>query len=523
MGAADTSTCAPKRLPLFIYALAAGCLLIAFTARIDDDVAWQLWIARQMNSGFRLYTDVSEVNPPLWFWMAQASTWIADTLHIAPVFANRICIAVYGFTGLVLIAQLCGFVESENTNAWLVSLALAYFGIGWVFFGQREHMAFMAATVYVFICVSRAHHVPVSSKQAILVGLYVAFGIGLKHYFGLVIIGLELWLLWHRRHHKHPLYHKIVRPELLMLGFAALLYGSAIVWLTPAYLHDVVPLIRLAYQHYDFDLWFLVNERSFYLMVALGLVLLTAKSEINLAIQAMLVAMALFFCIALLQSKGFFYHYLAVYSLLFSVAGYRLVTKFGEQRVMAQFVVMAMILVAITSRFLIYGVYQTGSVRAFKAELGALSKTGPIVLLSSRTAPAITASQMAGQAWGQRYYLLWMAPILATSDGEKTIATSSAVNVLRKTLVDDLMCQPPDIMLIDTGKDEHSMHGVPVGYIAFFSQDARFANLLQHYKHVKDFDYLMAYKKQDSVASTPGCRPFVQDSIFKAKAFQVYR
>ncbi len=37
---------------------------------VDPDVAWQLWIAHQVNHGGRLYRDMVEVNPPLWFWMA---------------------------------------------------------------------------------------------------------------------------------------------------------------------------------------------------------------------------------------------------------------------------------------------------------------------------------------------------------------------------------------------------------------------------------------------------------------------
>ncbi len=517
MIAADTSPLVPKNVPWLIYVMAAVCFLVALTARIDDDVAWQLWIARQLNGGFRLYTDVSEVNPPLWFWMAQASTWIADGLHIAPVFANRICIAVYGFVGLLLVAHFCRYLVSENTNAWLVSLSLAYFGIGWVFFGQREHLAFMAAIAYVFIFVSRAQHVPVSRKLAIATGLFVAFGIALKHYFGLVVIGLELWLLWQRRQHRQSIRHKIMRPELVTLGCTALLYGSAIVWLTPAYLHEVVPLIRLAYQHYDFNLWFLLNERSFYLIIALGLVLFTSKFEVSSVVQTMLVAMALFFIIAVLQSKGFFYHYLAVYSLLFSVASYLFITKIHQQRSIAITSIMVVILIALASRFLFYGIYQNGSIRVFKAELAALSKTGPIVLLSSRAASTITASQMLGQSWGQRYYLLWMAPILSIDDSQRTAAERQAVNDLRRSLVDDLVCQSPDIMLVDTGKDEHSMQGATINYMAFFSQDARFAKLLNSYKHIKNLDYLMVYKKQVSVTGNKSCHPFIPGSIFKAK------
>ena len=53
-------------------ALAVTVLVTAWrtAGTVDSDVSWQLWIARQLNGGARLYRDIVEVNPPLWFWMA---------------------------------------------------------------------------------------------------------------------------------------------------------------------------------------------------------------------------------------------------------------------------------------------------------------------------------------------------------------------------------------------------------------------------------------------------------------------
>lgn len=52
---------------------------------IDPDVASQLWIAGRINEGARLYRDILEVNPPLWFWMAVPVDRLASLLHLPAV------------------------------------------------------------------------------------------------------------------------------------------------------------------------------------------------------------------------------------------------------------------------------------------------------------------------------------------------------------------------------------------------------------------------------------------------------
>lgn len=523
---------APVELPkryVWSWCLAAAiCMLVALTARMDDDVVWQLWVARQLNSGFHLYTDISEVNPPLWFWMAQPAIALADLLKLAPVTVYRILIALYGFVGLWLIAGLCEGLRGENRNAWLVSLALAYFGIGWVFFGQREHMVFMASTAYVFMCVRRAENLPVSLRSAVVVGLYAASGIALKHYFSLVVIGLELWLLWQRRGNAGLFIKKIMRPELIILLMAAVLYAGAILWFTPAYLHDTVPLIRLAYQHYDLNTWQLVNQRSFYLMLVVGLLFLTQRRASSTTCYAMTVSMIVFFCIMLLQNKGFYYHYFVMNGLIFALALYQILTRTFMIKMQAVtlpvkseklynnivLVFMAMIASGIMQQYIVYGVYQVKSSIKYKTDVASLSTTGPMSLLSSRVPMTITASQMAGQSWGQRYYILWTAPIINLDRETQTVSSRNAVATLRQTLVSDLVCQPPDVIFVDTGKGEYPESRTPINYLVFFSRDRRFADLMQHYRYIKSIDDFMVYKKQSFVVAVPNCHPFATDSIF---------
>ena len=65
-------------------ALAAVALLTCLRAlgTVDADVSWQLWAAHQLNGGARLYRDINEINPPLWFWMGMPVDGLAGLIHV---------------------------------------------------------------------------------------------------------------------------------------------------------------------------------------------------------------------------------------------------------------------------------------------------------------------------------------------------------------------------------------------------------------------------------------------------------
>ena len=86
----------PQRAPARLGAALAsrplvGALLVTvlvtalrLTGSIDSDVASQLWIAQRIHEGARLYRDIVEVNPPLWFWMALPIDRLATLIHWPP-------------------------------------------------------------------------------------------------------------------------------------------------------------------------------------------------------------------------------------------------------------------------------------------------------------------------------------------------------------------------------------------------------------------------------------------------------
>ena len=70
---------------------------------VDSDVASQLWIAQRIHEGARLYRDIIEVNPPLWFWMALPVDRLATLLHLR---AADVLIAGFGLVVALSLAVL---------------------------------------------------------------------------------------------------------------------------------------------------------------------------------------------------------------------------------------------------------------------------------------------------------------------------------------------------------------------------------------------------------------------------------
>src|SRR5947209_19261462 len=114
MTAAPTAAASPQQRPgriaagitsrPFVIALVVTAVVTALrlTGGVDSDVASQLQIAQRIHEGARLYRDIVEVNPPLWFWMALPIDRLAAVLHLG---ATSVLIAAFGvLVGLSLAA-----------------------------------------------------------------------------------------------------------------------------------------------------------------------------------------------------------------------------------------------------------------------------------------------------------------------------------------------------------------------------------------------------------------------------------
>ena len=207
---------APRQsaFPLWI-ALAITAVVTALRSfgTVDVDVAWQLWIAGRLNAGAHLYRDIMEVNPPLWFWMAQPVDALARGLGMRP--DAVLVIAIGGLVGLSLTAAngLTSDLEPRRRALLLSYAALALMAMPWVHVGQREQIVLIVTLPYAALVAARAERKRVSTELALLVGAAAGLGFALKHYFLIVPVVLELWLVV--RLHRD---WRLLRPETIAVA-----------------------------------------------------------------------------------------------------------------------------------------------------------------------------------------------------------------------------------------------------------------------------------------------------------------
>ncbi|MDJ0896179.1 MAG: GtrA family protein, partial [Alphaproteobacteria bacterium] len=237
----------PELVALLLLAVAVVCLS---SIPLSHDVVWQMWIARQMLHGVGLYTEILELNPPLWFWMAVPVQWAAEALEQPPLRLILLADFCYVAACFFLASRLLSERAPQQRAMLLLAILAAMILVPLPDFGQREHLALVGAIPYALLISRRAERRPTSAWLAGSVGLVAAVGFALKHYFIAVPLLLELWLIVGWRRDWRPF-----RPETWALAASALGYAIAVIQLSPAFFSTVVPMVGLAYDGYEVPFW----------------------------------------------------------------------------------------------------------------------------------------------------------------------------------------------------------------------------------------------------------------------------
>jgi hypothetical protein len=292
-------------LPAFV--LLALITIVRLSGTVDSDVAWQLWIANRMHAGADLYRDIIETNPPLWFWMGLPIDGLATFLHVRSEAVLIITMGTAAAFSLVATNRLTGHIEAGRRTALLAYGALALAAIQWMHVGQREQIVLIGSVPYAALIAARREERHVSAFLSAAVGVAAALGFALKHYFLIVPILLELWLLAGQRRGWRP-----IRPETVAVATIGIAYAAAILLFERDFLTTIIPLIQLAYGafgppsvRYLFGPFALVGLAILALFIANWRLLLGRRAPFA---SALLVA-ALGFTVAyFIQFKGWYYH-----------------------------------------------------------------------------------------------------------------------------------------------------------------------------------------------------------------------
>ena len=224
---------------------------ILFTMQLTHDAAWQMWIARQIVHGADLYTDVLEINPPLWFWLATPISGLGEITSINSLHILLVVFLLVIMTSIYLSARLLPNWSEPQRFIFFGAFLIAVLPPG--NFGQREHFSLITAIPYVLLIGQRHAGTDAPRKLAAIIGLFAAVGFALKPHFALVPVALELWL-------RRP----SVRPELIAVAVCGTAYALCVVLLEPDYFTKSIPLTLRAYGalgHSEFPSYYQVLSR----------------------------------------------------------------------------------------------------------------------------------------------------------------------------------------------------------------------------------------------------------------------
>ncbi len=470
-------------------------LVLSLVVLPGPDLLWRLHIADGMLNGKLLYRDLLEVNPPLWFWAALPAAWIAQNTPILAYHALIGLNLVVIFTATAVLFHLAkrtlgSAAAAATAFGFLLAMCLVSVGD----FGQREQSLMMACSLWIALLCVRINGQKVALPIAILVGVLSAYGFALKHYFVLLPLVLEAWLLWRQKRAWRPF-----RPENLTLAFCAIAYAAATVTFAPDFLGRMLDLIQTAY--YAFGPWnaFSSYERKvrlamqgLFVFVPMAIMLLT-KERRDFCI-ALAIAIVVCLAIVMFQQKGWRYHFIAAHGLSVMLSIMVVHQAFFNPEKGTR---TALPLVAtLTLIWTVVAMPAIGNVQTrgqmveplLKSIVAKEPKDKRIFILSIGPDYAFHPLVDAGRAYWSRYYSMWMMPGLLTPNKNPKLEAIRKIEKerVRAEFIEDVKCSLPDLIIGEVGY-VRTPNAIRFDSIAYLTEDPAFKAWLDaHYLTEKD-------------------------------------
>lgn len=476
----EGSAARPLLPALVIAALATA---IRAFGTVDSDVSWQLWIAHQLSGGARLYSDILETNPPLWFWMGIPIDRLALAIHLR---ADHVLILVIGCLALVSLGAtnwLIRPISDARRTLLLAYAALVLLVIPWLQFGQREQIVLIGALPYAALAGARRSGRQIPAALAFFIGAFAAAGFALKHYFLIVPTLLELWILMSGRRAWRPM-----RPETLAIALVGVLYAVSFFLFAGNYFSVALPLILLAYGVTGAErLVDLFQPAVLVALVTLVLIAVqrrTIQSDRTGFTAALAIAAAGFAGAYFIQAKGWTYHAVPFAGCAALALATSLTLGERPQRVAA--------LAAPALLGLPLWIAAQQAMNEPQSEIDVrqavegLSPGDSVGFIGTDPALGWNVTLQNDFSYPSRYNGFWMMRAVIRNEARGSVdprLSSLGRNVVSQT-VEDFKCLPPKRIIIARPTPEAVKSG-EFDILPFFLRDRQFAALLAHYQPIE--------------------------------------
>jgi len=488
----------PRKPPAWPLAVALALVVVAgallWNTELVGDVAWQIWVARQLAHGVTLYTDIIEVNPPLWFWAAIPVVDLAQLMGVSSYHVLIASVLALDIIALLLVRRLCRDLQSGVliVLGFPVITLFAFLDV----FGQREHLTLIAIVPYLVLVARRAEGLATGKTIAIACGILAAFGIALKPYFLLVPVALEILLLVRTR--RLPF-----RPENLALGGSLVGYALSVLLFARAYFVASLPTLMI-YQGNHSPMAYLLTQ-PVAAMACLLLLSMTLYGRPRSSIaQAALIAGLAFLAAYFLQGKGWRYHGVPAMGCfaLAIVAEAERIRRDNLSLAARGGVALVMLTIICVAAPLVRGMRTRDPANALLATSDLHAGDVVAVLSGSAYWPIPEERHFVWPSRSVTYSPLFYA-VEASRAKQPNPAMATLIADIRRGIVDDLACNPPRRIL----GDRYDNRYLKTGLVEFLLTDPDFARLMRAYRRGPDYGEFTTYDRIGPIAYRPtACR-----------------
>lgn len=229
--------------------MAAFALLreIYFFPKLDlipnPDNSWLIYAAGRWLNGQKLYVDILETNPPLIIWLSAIPVYIARMLHVSEFKVAVILVTALNLLSIFLCAKALKnhkiLSEKLAFFAILLFIAFGFFVLTPALYGQRETL--FIALVLPYLLWSLPQDSRLRGYDKIIIAM-AAIGFAIKPFFMLIWGINELCIAVERRSLR-----TIFAWHNWVIGFAQILYFTAIYFITPEYIYNIFPALMVTY------------------------------------------------------------------------------------------------------------------------------------------------------------------------------------------------------------------------------------------------------------------------------------
>ncbi len=236
-----------KRSPLFLLSLIFILLMSMYLQSwmdVNRDSVWLLHCTQLFLQGGQYYKDFFETNPPLALFFHAPPEIIATWFG----WSDYLVLAGYVYVLIILSIALSYFLLKKShfsevfTKSFLCIFAIVVSIVPFFWFLDRETYAIILTLPYVLLILCRLLQEKVSPSLSVLIGFLAAIGFGIKPYFLLPLVFVELYLMLMQR-----AIFSWWRIESITLFLCLLFYLLSVFAFFKIYLTAVMPLTTLLY------------------------------------------------------------------------------------------------------------------------------------------------------------------------------------------------------------------------------------------------------------------------------------